>query len=161
MKGGDLFWIWKPYECVESAMRWVTSRKLVQRLFSILLFRLYGSIDHVYGPDFFNSGSGFTSAQAFLNVVETLLNLSYVYLVHGAGCQEAIAVAPLVGWTAAVMTLSKTALYWLQEYFCGYCAVGHNDSRTLFWLWIVPNVSRNLVFFTITFLPRFSLRMIY
>jgi hypothetical protein len=30
-------------------------------------------------------------------------------------------------------------LYWAQEYYCGYCAVGHNTPWTLFWLWVIPN----------------------
>lgn len=67
--------------------------------------------------------------------METLLNLYYVYLQH----VEQSPGAPVVGLASAVMTLSKTVLYWAQEYFCNYCAVGHNDLKTLFWLWIVPN----------------------
>ncbi|CAK5274140.1 unnamed protein product [Mycena citricolor] len=32
---------------------------------------------------------------------------------------------PMIGFAAATMTLSKTVLYWAQEYYCNYCAVGH------------------------------------
>ncbi|KAG5653809.1 hypothetical protein H0H81_010277 [Sphagnurus paluster] len=37
------------------------------------------------------------------------------------------------------MTLSKTLLYWFQEYYCGYCAVGHNSVKDLILYWIIPN----------------------
>ena len=72
---------------------------------------------------------------AALNIAETLLNLYYLTLQHVSHSP----VAPLVGLASAVMTLWKTVLYWAQEYYCGFCAVGHNDWWTLFWLWIVPN----------------------
>ena len=45
----------------------------------------------------------------------------------------------MVGLVSAVMTLSKTVLYWMQEYYCGGCSVGHNDFYTLFVYWIIPN----------------------
>ena len=52
---------------------------------------------------------------AALNVVETFMNLGYLYLAHIASAP----VAPLLGFASAVMTLSKTVLYWAQEYYCG------------------------------------------
>ena len=55
--------------------------------------------------------------------MENFFNIGYLYLAHVAGSP----VAPLLGFTSAVMTLSKTVLYWLQEYYCGGCSVGHND----------------------------------
>lgn len=65
--------------------------------------------------------------------------------------------APLVGFSSALMTLSKTALYFLQggriylaekvqscadgpEYFCGWCMIGHNTVKNL-WIWTLTNVS--------------------
>lgn len=27
----------------------------------------------------------------------------------------------------------------MQEYYCNFCAVGHNDLQTLIFLWILPN----------------------
>jgi hypothetical protein len=59
--------------------------------------------------------------------------------------------ALLVGYTVSIMTLSKTVLYWLQEYFSGYhpgagddelsrfAEVGHNSLDRLILLWIIPN----------------------
>ncbi|KAJ3477357.1 hypothetical protein NLI96_g10515 [Meripilus lineatus] len=110
MLGGDLHWIWKPYE-------------------------IYQNVDLVYGIPALERGDGFTNAQSALNIVETFMNLGYLYLAHIA----ATPVAPLLGFASAVMTLSKTVLYWAQEYYCGGCAVGHNDWKTLFVYWIVPN----------------------
>lgn len=78
-----------------------------------------------------------TNCTALLNVIETLMNIVYLYLAHVAQWSP----APLVGFAAATMTLSKTVLYWAQEYYCGYCAVGHNNAWDLFWLWILPNGS--------------------
>jgi hypothetical protein len=55
-----------------------------------------------------------------LNVVETFINIAYLYLAHSAEHPA----APLVGFSGALMTLAKTVLYWLQEYFCNFCAIG-------------------------------------
>ncbi|KZS91441.1 hypothetical protein SISNIDRAFT_456701 [Sistotremastrum niveocremeum HHB9708] len=111
MRGGDLHWIWKPYS-------------------------IYQDVDLVYGVKTFEDGSGFTNAQSLMNVIETLINLYYLYLAHRSVPSPS---APLVGFTGAVMTLSKTVLYWAQEYYCNYCAVGHNTVQDLIVLWIIPN----------------------
>ncbi|KAI0708074.1 hypothetical protein C8T65DRAFT_650476 [Cerioporus squamosus] len=110
MVGGDLHWIWKPYA-------------------------IYQEVDYVYGLRAYENGEGFTNAQSALNIVENFINIAYLYLAHVAGSPA----APLVGFTSAVMTLSKTVLYWLQEYYCGGCSVGHNDFKTLLVYWIIPN----------------------
>ncbi|KAG2357639.1 hypothetical protein BDR07DRAFT_1393243 [Suillus spraguei] len=110
MLGGDLHWIWKPYE-------------------------IYQNIDFVYGTKALEENNGFTNAQSFLNIVETLMNLAYVYLAHVSGWSP----APLIGFAAVTMTLSKTILYWAQEYYCGFCAIGHNTMSDLIVYWIIPN----------------------
>ncbi|KAI0035529.1 hypothetical protein K488DRAFT_16856, partial [Vararia minispora EC-137] len=110
MAGGDLHWLWEPYS-------------------------IYQNVDLVYGVKAYEDMDGFTNAQSFMNVIETLLNIYYVYLAH----VSASPAATVVGFAAAVMTLSKTVLYWLQEYFCGYCAVGHNTTHDLIVYWIIPN----------------------
>lgn len=46
--------------------------------------------------------------------------------------------AVLLGFATAVMTLSKTVLYWLNEYFSGFANIGHNDVYNLVVLWIIP-----------------------
>ncbi|EKM77576.1 hypothetical protein AGABI1DRAFT_101621 [Agaricus bisporus var. burnettii JB137-S8] len=107
MKGGDLHWIWRPYE----------------------LYQV------VYGLPGLEQNNGFTNAQSFMNVVETILNLVYIYLAHGVQSPS----APVVGLSAVVMTLAKTVLYWLNDYYCGFCNIGHNDVFTLITLWIIPN----------------------
>ncbi|KAJ6618180.1 hypothetical protein B0H10DRAFT_2030919 [Mycena sp. CBHHK59/15] len=110
MEGGDLHWIWKPYS-------------------------IYQNVDLVYGVAALEHGDGFTNAQSLLNVFETLMNLAYVYLAHVAAWPP----APLIGFTAASLTLAKTVLYWAQEYYCNYCAVGHNTLKDLVVYWIIPN----------------------
>lgn len=103
MEGGSLYWpLWVPY-------------------------RLYGQIDHVYGWVAYNARDGFTAAQGSLNAIETAMYLFYLYEVSransaaGAGTSlwdgskvltgRAGAKAVLVGFSAAVMTFSKTVLY--------------------------------------------------
>lgn len=76
-----------------------------------------------------------TAVTAFLNIVENFMNIGYLYLAHVADSP----VAPLLGFASVIMTLSKTVLYWLQEYYCGACSVGHNDFFTLLVYWIIPN----------------------
>ncbi|KAF7563968.1 hypothetical protein G7046_g141 [Stylonectria norvegica] len=128
MEGGSLHWpLWSPY-------------------------KLYGTIDHVYGWKAFNAGSGFTSAQGFLNLIESLMYLAYLWLFWSRsqviGADESArkslvgrngALAVLVGFSAAVMTLSKTVLYWANEYYSGFDNIGHNTAIDLIYLWIIPN----------------------
>lgn len=122
MPGGNLHWpIWSPYE-------------------------LYGTVDHIYGFVAYNEKNGFTGAQSFMNVVETLFYVYYLYilLVHGRpskatgrGAPKVVtggflsqqryvdgrqgAWAVLIGFSAAVMTVSKTVLYceWIST--CSSC----------------------------------------
>ncbi|KAI1310880.1 hypothetical protein F5Y03DRAFT_391874 [Xylaria venustula] len=124
MEGGDLHWpLWVPYA-------------------------LYGEVDHVYGWKAFNAGSGFTAAQGFLNVLETAMYGYYAYVyfqnrVPVAGKKKVVgrqaAISVLVAFSAAVMTLSKTILYWLCEYYSGFDNIGHNTPLDLIFLWIIPN----------------------
>jgi hypothetical protein len=72
---------------------------------------------------------------AVMNLIEIALNLCYVYLAHVAKCPT----ASVVGFASVVMTLWKTVLYLLQEYYCNYCSVGHNDTKTLIVYYIIPN----------------------
>jgi uroporphyrin-III C-methyltransferase len=65
-----------------------------------------------------------TDPIALLNVIEVILNVEYLYLRHTSprserqksksGVLRYHGHAPLVGFASALMTLSKTALYWLQ-----------------------------------------------
>lgn len=89
-------------------------------------YKLYGEVDHVYGWKAVRDGSGFTAAQGLLNLVETAMYLWYLWLWRARGKEEvttpggsgrrvvsgrAGALAVVVGFSAAVMTLSKTILY--------------------------------------------------
>ncbi|KAJ7039687.1 hypothetical protein C8F04DRAFT_1220104 [Mycena alexandri] len=111
MVGGNLYWFWKPYE-------------------------LYGMVDYVYGVKAWEDGDGFASAAAILNLLETFANIGYLVGTHIYQTRA----APLVGYTGATATLSKTILYSLTQYFCNGCAVGHNTSFNLFVFWIFPNI---------------------
>lgn len=110
MPGGKYHWpLWVPYE-------------------------LYGRTDYVYGWKAWNEHNGFTAAQGWMNVVETLGYLFYAYIVFTEGKQsikqgrgaptdggklsesrtvrgQAAGLAVLVGYSASIMTISKTVLY--------------------------------------------------
>ncbi|OTA66518.1 hypothetical protein K449DRAFT_390954 [Hypoxylon sp. EC38] len=113
-------------------------------------YKLYGEIDHVYGWKAFHANNGFTAAQGSLNVVETAMYLVYLWIYFSSGANvkgratrvlsgRPAAVAVLTAFSAAVMTLSKTVLYWLNEYFSGFDNIGHNSLQDLVLLWIIPN----------------------
>jgi hypothetical protein len=70
-----------------------------------------------------------------MNVIETLLNVLYLWLLNQQNVS--VGVANFVGFSAALMTLSKTVLYWLVEPFSGYQHIGHNSTKDLVLLWIV------------------------
>lgn len=87
----------------------------------------YGAIDLIYGFPTFEAGDGFTNAQALLNLIEATLNLEYIYLRHTSSRSSGTigtaagvkgvryhGYAPLVGFAASLMTLSKTSLYFFQ-----------------------------------------------
>lgn len=109
MPGGKLQWpLWVPYE-------------------------LYVEMDYIYGWKAFNEHNGFTAAQGLLNIIESLMYVYYLYIVYALGrkatagrgakatdggllAQRLVegqtgALAALVVFSAAVMTLSKTVLY--------------------------------------------------
>jgi hypothetical protein len=99
-------------------------------------YELYGKTDYIYGWKAYNEKNGFTSAQGTLNVVETVMALYYLYVLYRYGVQSKAAgkgapkpskigflgeqryiegnrgaLAVLVLFSAAVMTVSKTVLY--------------------------------------------------
>ncbi|KAF8912332.1 hypothetical protein CPB85DRAFT_1302495 [Mucidula mucida] len=111
MVGGDLHWAWKLYD-------------------------FYGQIDKVYGVKAFEDGDGFANAAAILNLLENFAAITYLVLLHV--CKSEI--APLFGYTASTVTLAKTILYLTQEYFCGWCAIGHNEFTDVLYYWIGPNI---------------------
>ncbi|KAK2598073.1 hypothetical protein QQS21_005784 [Conoideocrella luteorostrata] len=112
-------------------------------------YKLYGEVDYVYGWKAVHEKNGFTAAQGFLNVVETVMYLAYLWLWYSRSEVSANgnkvlagrvgAWALMIAFSAAVMTLSKTVLYWMNEYFSGFGNIGHNDLISLIFLWIIPN----------------------
>jgi hypothetical protein len=141
-------------------------------------YDLYGRVDYIYGWKAFNEHNGFTSAQGLLNIIETLMYGYYLYILYtygkqskaqGRGAPKASivgflgqqrfvdgkmgALAVLVAYSAALMTVSKTVLYckccrnyvwaWLtllglNEYYSGFENIGHNSFTNLLFLWIIP-----------------------
>jgi hypothetical protein len=110
MPGGALHWpLWVPYE-------------------------LYGKVDYVYGWKAVRDHNGFTASQATLNTVETLFYLYYLSAVpsHGGPRLEGprAGVAVLVGFSAALMTLSKTVLYCACLYVRSLVRANHLQGST-------------------------------
>lgn len=142
MAGGALQWpIWKPYE-------------------------IYASIDHVYGWPGWDNNDGFGGAQGAINAVEVVLYGLYVTIIYNHSVPAATGTgldaksarglgawlsggrkvrgragnhALLLGFTAAVLTLGKTVLYFLNEYFSHFKNVGHNDWLTVTFLYCIMN----------------------
>ncbi|KAI0013873.1 hypothetical protein F4779DRAFT_296363 [Xylariaceae sp. FL0662B] len=113
-------------------------------------YKLYGEVDRIYGWKAWDARNGFTAAQGALNLVETAMYFVYLVIYFRAGrlatahatrvlTGRNAAVAVLVAFSAAVMTLSKTVLYWLNEYYSGFDNIGHNSLDVLIPLWIIPN----------------------
>ncbi|GAA5974132.1 hypothetical protein JCM11641_003455 [Rhodosporidiobolus odoratus] len=109
MEGGDLFWLWSPYS-------------------------LYAETDLVYGQAMFERGDGFTSAQAIMNLIESFLNAVTLYLFSR---QSPVAI--LAGFSATLMTASKTVLYWLCDQQSGWALTGHNSRKDWWILFAIPN----------------------
>ncbi|KAF2183243.1 hypothetical protein K469DRAFT_583835 [Zopfia rhizophila CBS 207.26] len=138
MAGGKLQWpLWKPYE-------------------------IYAEIDHVYGWPGWENKDGFGGAQGAINAIEAVLYGLYIMIVYnhgvpvagGRGLQVGVKRwlsggrrvdgktgnrALVIGFTAAVMTLSKTVLYYLNEYYCAFENTRHNDWPTLIAFYGVMN----------------------
>ncbi|KAF2824709.1 hypothetical protein CC86DRAFT_296392 [Ophiobolus disseminans] len=138
--GGALQWpIWKPYE-------------------------IYAAIDKVYSRSAYDAREGFGGAQGMLNAVELVLYGLYAMTIYnhgvpttsGTGVQVGEGVsawfaggvkvrgkvgnrALLLGFAASVMTLSKTVLYYFNEYFSDFASVKHNDWFTVFLFYGVMN----------------------
>jgi len=72
---------------------------------------------------------------AAVNMVELAINVLYLYSTYVLDSP----VAPLFGFSTNLMTLSKTALYFAQEYFCGFCNIGHNNAKDLILFYICTN----------------------
>jgi hypothetical protein len=95
------------------------------------LYAVYGTVDYMYGWPAWNDGVGFTAAQGSLNILETLMYGYYIFVLasqgQGTGWYkfwekdiwsektvvqgEGVALATLVCFSSAVMTVSKTLLY--------------------------------------------------
>jgi hypothetical protein len=127
MPGGSLHWpLWVPYD-------------------------LYGKVDYIYGWKAFNDLNGFTAAQGLLNIVESAMYVYYLYILftdrkqvaakgRGApkpsvvgllGEQRRVegvkgALASMVGFSAAVMTVSKTVLYCEFPHVCAMLVANVN-----------------------------------
>lgn len=123
-------------------------------------YALYGTIDYIYGWPAFNARNGFTAAQTFMNLVETVGYIYYLWIVYmygsavvsGRGSHKLKkglswlltgekvvagrtgAIALLVAYTASVMTLSKTLLY------CQSICLSDPD------IWVLINVGLNEFF---------------
>lgn len=69
-----------------------------------------------------------------MNAVETAFNFYYLYLLR-----RGVSYASLIGFSSALMTFSKTALYWLIEPFSGFAHTKQNDWRAALLVFIIPN----------------------
>ena len=109
-------------------------------------YAIYSEVDKIYGFEALEAHDGFTAAQSWMNVVESLIYLSYlsVVMLHGrnadSGEEAALATnwwnktwfgqtklvegfyaprAAMIGFAGALMTFSKTMLYGENAWQCG------------------------------------------
>ncbi|PWN33472.1 uncharacterized protein FA14DRAFT_156167 [Meira miltonrushii] len=116
-KGGKWHFLWQPYD-------------------------LYGDVDLIYSKRFYELHNGFTLAQGLMNIVETILNFSYVYLAAYQSNARLRAIAPVIGFTAAIATFWKTVLYWAQDWASGpkgWGYTGHNTAYNFIVIFFLPN----------------------
>jgi hypothetical protein len=96
-------------------------------------YKLYGTVDLVYGPQAFKDNYGFTAAQssspfsfplhsltltsrpAIMNVFENILNITALVLFSRKS-----PLGVLVAYSAVLMTFAKTVLYWLVDWASGW-----------------------------------------
>ncbi|KAI9494567.1 hypothetical protein BDB00DRAFT_818574 [Zychaea mexicana] len=100
-------------------------------------YNLYGKVDTFYGIEAIQENDGFTGAQATMNLVETALNLLYLWMASSNSQKPGR--TSLVGFSAVILTIAKTILYWLVEFFSGMRHTGHNAAFDYIFLWIIPN----------------------
>jgi len=86
------------------------------------------------GPSRLQKSSDLFSSAA-LNIVELVANVLYLYSTYALDSP----IAPLFGFSSNLMTLSKTVLYIGQEYFCGFCNIGHNTTKDLILFYVCTN----------------------
>ncbi|KAF2455810.1 hypothetical protein BDY21DRAFT_386729 [Lineolata rhizophorae] len=117
-------------------------------------YELYGRVDHVYGWPSWERGDGWTAAQSWGNVAETVGYLAYLGAVggvralwggRGEGGDRGVVSGRRAAWAVvgglvvSTLTVGKTVLYFLNEACSGFHSIGHNDWLTLTFLWIIPN----------------------
>jgi len=67
--------------------------------------------------------------------VECVINFAFVYYKHILDSP----VAPLIGFSGALLTLAKTFLYFFNDYFCGFCHTKHNTMVDYLLVYVLPN----------------------
>eukprot|EP00798_Chlamydomonas_sp_ICE-L_P020932 gene20932-27782_t len=86
--GGDLFWLYEPYE-------------------------LYVKVDKLYSIETLNSGDGFAAAQSYLNLAEASMQILTVILWARASTSRS---GDVLGLITQTMTFWKSCLYWVNDF---------------------------------------------
>jgi hypothetical protein len=94
---------------------------------------MYGKSD----PKYLDQTSGFVLAQTYVNIAEMFLGAVGIFLHLGGSVQNAL----LLAFTSNLMTLSKTVLYFLMDFFdatAGGQNVFHKAPQPIWYLFNVP-----------------------
>jgi hypothetical protein len=94
---------------------------------------MYGKSD----PKYLDQKSGFVLAQTYVNILEMFLGAVGILLHLGGSVQNAL----LLAFTSNLMTLSKTVLYFLMDFFdatAGGQNVFHKAPEPIYYLFNVP-----------------------
>lgn len=105
----------------------------------------YIKVDKLYG----NVEDTFLWSQSIMNLIEIGLNLYTLSLLH----QKQSRAASIMAVVVSAMTSSRTILYYVLEYSCGFCNSAHNNAFTLvtryflpggMWIWVPAFVAFHL-----------------
>jgi hypothetical protein len=109
--GGDLHWLFKAYDT-------------------------YSLVDKAYSKEAYLHGDAFPTAQAVINLMEIALQFYSLTLLH---INKDKPKAVLVAFSAQLMTLAKTVLYFTLDAASNFKNSRHNPIIKLILLYILPN----------------------
>ncbi|KAK4953653.1 hypothetical protein LTR10_008256 [Elasticomyces elasticus] len=65
----------------------------------------------------------------------SLKGLNVCRMIHGHVAARAV----LLAYSMALLTFSKSSIYWLIEAYSGFDNIGHNNMVRIIFVWIIPN----------------------
>jgi hypothetical protein len=101
-------------------------------------YKAYGQIDHHYSREAFEAGEGFPTAQMWMNLIELTLQMSAFFLFLCGGKKSAYKAA-FLAFSAQLMTLSKTMLYFACDIASNFKYTNLSMFPEVIYLYYIPN----------------------